>query len=117
MSVCLCVCVCVCVCIIYVVSRIELYTKYKKYCEENKYTSYNEGAFKGYLEQDTGITYCKSHGVMCYKFDKDKYEKYLSQYNNGNKSSILIGLSIIAYVGAFIDNIRGIIFKVSNIVV
>jgi hypothetical protein len=67
--------------LIYVVSRIELYTKYKKYCEENKYTSYNEGAFKAYLEQDTGIIYCKSHGVMCYKFNKDEYEKYLSQYN------------------------------------
>jgi len=42
---------------------------------------YNEGAFKAYLEQNAGITYCKSNGIRSYKFVKVDYEKYISQYD------------------------------------
>jgi len=65
------------------ISKSTFYGYYKKYCEDNKYTAYNECSFRAYLDKpNTGITVVKSHGTLSYRFEKDGFEKYMSQFKN-----------------------------------
>ena len=67
---------------IYVFQRSEFYNMYKNYCLQFKYPTYNEKIFKEYLiQKESGITYVKSHGVMCYRFEKVNFEKSLTHFS------------------------------------
>lgn len=68
---------------IFIVAKSEFYNEYKSYCEQNKYSSYNECSFRAYFDKpNTGITINKSHGIVSYKFEKDIFDKYMYQFNN-----------------------------------
>ena len=68
--------------LIFSVPRSEFYNMYKNYCLQFKYPTYNEKIFKEYLiQKESGITYVKSHGVMCYRFEKVNFEKSLTHFS------------------------------------
>ena len=68
--------------LIYTVPRSEFYNMYKNHCLHFKYPTYNEKIFKEYLiQKESGITYVKSHGVMCYRFEKVNFEKSLTHFS------------------------------------
>jgi len=65
------------------IEKILFYNLYKKYCEDCKYISYNEGSFKAYFDKpNTGITVVKSHGIISYRVEKEIFDKYMSQFKN-----------------------------------
>jgi len=58
----------------------DLYSTYKSYCEQNKYTAYNYSSFKSYFKDIQGIEEFKSNGEQCYKFIKDLFVVYIKQF-------------------------------------
>ena len=66
---------------VYCVDNTSIFTSYKNFCENFKYTAYNKDGFEGYLlKKDTGVSRVRSHSVDKLRFDKIKYEKWLSKF-------------------------------------
>ncbi len=66
------------------ISKRELYSRYKNYCEVCKYTTYNFTAFKSYMKPVKGVSEVLSHGHSKYKFKKVDFEDYIGDYNDDN---------------------------------
>ena len=68
--------------LIYVIPTKELYIMYKNYCQHFNYPTLYEFVFTDYLiQEDTGITYYKSHCIMSYRFEKVNFEKALTHFS------------------------------------
>lgn len=63
-----------------VVKKTDMYSSYKYYCEQNKYTAYNFSSFKSYFKDIKGVTEFKSHGEQCFKFIKEEFVVYIKQF-------------------------------------
>lgn len=74
---------------IFSIAKSHLYNEYKIYCEQNKYSSYNECSFRAYLDKpNTGITLVKLNNLLHYRFDKDNFDKFMFQFNNNDIDNI-----------------------------
>lgn len=74
---------------LFIIGKNNFYSEYKYYCEQNKYSSYNECSFRAYFDKpNTGISLVKSHGIMSYRFDKDIYDMFMYQFNNKDIDNI-----------------------------
>jgi hypothetical protein len=64
------------------VSKKELYSSYKSYCDMCKYTAYNYTAFKSHIKEIGGVEEKMSNGEAKYKFKKVDFENYIKDFDD-----------------------------------
>lgn len=60
-------------------NRKTLYDDYVNYCEMNKYTPVSKNELHGYLMNNGIVCVAKSHGVLVFKFIRDKFMEYINE--------------------------------------
>jgi hypothetical protein len=68
-----------------VTKKADMYSSYKYYCEQNKYTAYNYSSFKSYFKDIKGVVAIRSHGEQCFKFIKDEFVVYIKQFEENDE--------------------------------
>jgi hypothetical protein len=64
------------------VSKTELYSSYKSYCDTCKYTANNYTSFKSHIKEIGGVSEIKNHGDIKYKFKKGEFENYIKDFDD-----------------------------------